>query len=158
MVNLSNFDVMENQPVNVIDHKAYAGKWYSLYSIPTLFDKNWKQTIEYYTLIDDEHFEVVTTYHKDGKAEEQSVKSKLFFSEDKPDGEMKAQFVWPFKAGYWVIELADDYTYVVVGHPDQKYLFIMAREPKMDPILLKEIIERCRQMGYDVGSLVSQEH
>ncbi len=158
MVNLSNFDVMENQPVNVIDHEAYAGKWYSLYSIPTMFDKNWKQTIEYYTLIDDEHFEVLTTYHKDGKAEERSVKSKLFFSEDKPDGEMKAQFVWPFKAGYWVIELANDYSYVVVGHPDQKYLFIMAREPKMDPVLLKEIIERCRQMGYDVGSLVSQEH
>lgn len=149
---------MENQPVNVIDHKAYAGKWYSLYSIPTLFDKHWKQTIEYYTLIDDEHFEVVTTYHKEGKPAAQSVKSKLFFSEDKPDGEMKAQFVWPFKAGYWVIELADDYSYVVVGHPDQKYLFVMAREPKMDPILLKEIIERCRQMGYDVGSLVSQEH
>lgn len=34
----------------------------------------------------------------------------------------------------------------------------MAREPKIDPELLKEIIERCRQIGYDTGSLVSQEH
>ena len=35
---------MENQPVKIIDYKAFAGKWYSLYSIPTLLDKNWKQT------------------------------------------------------------------------------------------------------------------
>ncbi|MEJ5994316.1 lipocalin family protein [Pedobacter sp. Du54] len=149
---------MENQPVNLIDYKAYEGKWYSLYSIPTLLDKNWKQTIEYYMLVADDHFEVLTTYHKQGKSEESSVKSKLFFDEHKPDGDMKAQFVWPFKAGYWVIELADDYSYVVVGHPDKKYLFIMAREPKIDPELLKEIIERCREIGYDTGSLVSQDH
>jgi apolipoprotein D and lipocalin family protein len=151
-------DTIENQPVKLIEYAAYAGKWYSLYSIPTLFDKNWRQTIENYTLVEDEHFDVLTTYHKHVKPEESSVRSKLFFDEHKPDGDMKAQFVWPFKAGYWVIELADDYSYVVVGHPDKKFLFIMAREPKMDPTLLKDIIERCRQMGYDTGSLVSQEH
>lgn len=149
---------MENQPVNVIDYKAYAGKWYSLYSIPTFLDKNWKQTIENYTLVSDEHFEVITTYHKEGNAEEKSVKSKLFFDQHKPAGDMRAQFVWPFKAGYWTIELATDYSYVVIGHPEKKYLFIMAREPTIHPELLKEIIERCRQMGYDTGSLVSQEH
>lgn len=149
---------MENQPVKIIDYKAFAGKWYSLYSIPTLMDKNWKQTTETYTLVDDERFDVFTTYHKEGKSAEKSITSKLFFDKDKPDGEMKAQFFWPFKVGYWVIELADDYSYVVVGHPDEKYLFIMARQPKMEPELLKEIIERCRQMGYDTRRLVSQEH
>ncbi|MBC7615992.1 MAG: lipocalin family protein [Pedobacter sp.] len=149
---------MENKPVNTINHKLYEGKWYSLYSIPTLLDKNWKQTIEYYTLVKDKHFEVLTTYHKDGKPEEKSIKSKLFFDAHKPDGDMAAQFLWPFKIGYWIIELADDYSYVVIGHPDKKYLFIMAREPKIDPALLKEIIEKCRQIGYDTGRLVSQDH
>ncbi|TKC05644.1 hypothetical protein FA048_18195 [Pedobacter polaris] len=149
---------MENKPVNTIDYKAFAGKWYSLYSIPTLLDKNWKQTTEIYTLVDDEHYEVYTTYHKEGKLEEKSLTSKLFFNNAKPDGDMEAQFLWPFKIGYWVIELADDYSYVVVGHPDEKYLFIMAREPQIEPELLRGIIERCRQMGYDTGELVSQEH
>lgn len=149
---------MQNKPVNHIDHHKFSGKWYSLYSIPTLMDKNWKQTIEIYTLIDDEHFDVLTTYHKEGKPEEKSITSKIFFDSDQPEGAMKAQFLWPFKIGYWIIELADDYSYVVVGHPDKKYLFIMARESKMDPELLIQVIERCRQMGYDTGSLVSQEH
>lgn len=149
---------MDNKPVNQIDYQKFSGKWYSLYSIPTLMDKNWKQTIEVYTLIDDEHFDVLTTYHKEDRPEEKSITSKIFFDNERPDGDMKAQFLWPFKIGYWIIELADDYSHVVIGHPEEKYLFIMAREPKIESELLKEIIERCRQMGYDTGSLVSQEH
>ncbi|MFC3363230.1 lipocalin family protein [Pedobacter fastidiosus] len=71
---------------------------------------------------------------------------------------MKAQFVWPLKIGYRVIELPDDYSYVVIGHPDKKYLFIMSRKPNMDQKLMTAIVERCRQIGYDVDKLVSQEH
>jgi len=149
---------MENKPIENIDYKAFEGKWYSLYSIPTLMDKNWKQTTETYTLKDDEHFDVFTTYHKEGKTEEKTISSKLFLDAEKADGDMKAQFFWPFKIGYWIIEIDEDYTYVVVGHPDEKYLFIMAREPKMEAKLLADIIERCRQKGYDVSELVSQEH
>jgi len=149
---------MENKPLDQIDYKAFEGKWYSLYSIPTLMDRNWKQTIETYTLKDDDHFDVLTTYHKEGKTEEKSITSKLFFDDEKADGDMKAQFLWPFKIGYWIIELAADYSYVVVGHPDEKYLFIMAKEPKIDPELLVTIIENCREKGYEVEKLVSQEH
>jgi len=149
---------MENKPISKIDYKAFEGKWYSLYSIPTLMDKNWKHTTETYTLKDDDHFDVLTTYHKEGNPEEKTITSKLFFDHDKPDGDMKAQFLWPFKIGYWIIEIGDDYSYVVVGHPDEKYLFIMARQPKMEADLLVDIIENCRVMGYDVSELVSQEH
>jgi apolipoprotein D and lipocalin family protein len=149
---------MNNEPLTHINYKAFEGKWYSLYSIPTLMDKHWKQTTEIYTLIDSDHFDVFTTYHKEGKQEEKSITSKLFFDKDRADGDMKAQFLWPFKVGYWVIELADDYSYVVVGHPDEKYLFIMAREVRIDESLLNEIIERCRQKGYPVEKLISQEH
>lgn len=148
----------DNLPIISIDYTAYSGKWYSLYSIPTLLDKSWRQTIEYYTLIDDDHFDVLTTYHKQGKKEEKSIKSKIFIDKHQPDGEMKAQFIWPFKVGYRIIELPADYSYVVIGHPSQKYLFIMARQPTIDPTLLNEIIDRCSEIGYDTESLVSQEH
>ncbi|MES2828606.1 MAG: lipocalin family protein [Bacteroidota bacterium] len=149
---------MENVPVKNIDLKAFAGKWYSLYSIPTLMDKNWKKTTETYTLADDDHYDVYTTYHKGGKAEEKSITSKLFFDEEHPDGEMKAQFLWPFKIGYRIIELAADYSYVVVGHPDEKYLFIMARKPDLDPAIVGQLIELSRANGYETEKLESQEH
>ena len=100
---------------------------------------------------------MLTTYRKEGKPDEKTITFKLFFFEDKPDGDRRTQFLWPFKIGYWIIELADDYSYLVVGHPEEKYL-IMTREPKMDADLLVDIIERCLEKGYDVSELISQEH
>ena len=80
---------MENQPIKVLDHQAFAGKWYSLYSLPTLLDKNWKQTTETYTLVENDHFDVLTTYHKNGEPEEKTITSKLFFEEEKADGDSR---------------------------------------------------------------------
>ncbi len=37
-------------------------------------------------------------------------------------------FVW---ANYWVIDLADDYSYAVVSEPDREYLWLLARDPRM---------------------------
>ncbi|PWS29525.1 hypothetical protein DHW03_00255 [Pedobacter yonginense] len=148
---------MENKPVDKIDFNKFQGKWYSLTSIPTALDKKWRKTIENYTLKDG-YFDVYTTYYRIGDDEQKSIKSKLFFYKNQPDGEMKAQFVWPIKIGYRVIELPEDYSYVVIGHPDQKYLFIMSRKPTLDSKLMKAIADRCKQKGYDVEKLVSQEH
>jgi apolipoprotein D and lipocalin family protein len=148
---------MDNAPIAQFDKEKFQGKWYSLTSIPTFLDKKWRKTIENYTLTKN-GYDVLTTYHKMDDPEEKAIKSKLFFYDDKPDGDMKAQFWWPIKVSYRIIELADDYSYVVVGHTDKKYLFIMARQPKMDAKLRNEIVVRCQKAGYDTSKLVSQEH
>lgn len=150
-------NTLQNKAVAHIDFKKFQGKWYSLSSIPTALDKNWRKTAENYTL-KDTYFDVYTTYYKIGNPEEKSIKSKLFFYQGGLDGEMKAQFVWPFKIGYRVIELPEDYSYVVIGHPEKKYLFIMSRKTTLDKKLMTSIMERCKQAGYDTAKLVSQEH
>ena len=49
----------------------------------------------------------------------------------------------------------DDYSYVAVGHPDEKCLFIMVCESKMETDLLVHIIEMYRRKRYNVTELVS---
>jgi len=71
---------------------------------------------------------------------------------------MKAQFLWPFKVDYWVIALADDYSYVVVGHPEHKFLFIMSRRPAISKKTYDELITSCKAMGYPIEKLTSQQH
>lgn len=146
-----------NKPVENMDMNRYAGVWYSLYSIPTFFDKNTRETTGHYTWSNKGYYEVVTTYKKGEDADIHSVKSKVFPVEGASKGELKAQFIWPYKVDYWVIELAADYSYVVVGHPDYKYLFIMSRKPGMSPQLYNEIVARCKAKGYPVEKLVSQQ-
>lgn len=147
-----------NDPVSDIDLKKFDGKWYSLTSIPTPMDKDWLETVENYTLREDGTYDVRTTYRKDGKGEEKEVSSRLFPGDDGDEGEMKAQFLWPFKIGYRVIDLADDYSYVVIGHPKEKYLFIMSRTTSLPDGKMAEIEARCKELGYATDELKSQEH
>lgn len=147
---------VENIPVERLDLQRYAGKWFSLSSIPTSLDRKWKETTETYTLNENGYYNVLTTYKKNDDPEVKSIKSKLFVVEGTNNTELKAQFVWPFKVDYWVIELAEDYSYTVIGHPEQKYLFIKSRQPSIDKKLYDDIVERCKTRGYDTDKLVKQ--
>ncbi len=158
LVTLGSFSFDKNAPVAKLDLKKYAGTWYSLYSIPTIFDKGSRKTTTRYTLNKDGYYNVLTTYKKLDEEKIYSRESKMFPSEESSNGELKAQFVWPIKVDYWIIELAEDYSYVVVGHPDHKFLFIMARTRKMQKKTYDEIVSRCKNKGYDVSRLTSQLH
>ena len=150
--------MLDNTPVEKVDIMSYAGKWYSLWSIPTFMDKNWHETTETYVIHPDGYYAVFTTYKVAGEAETKYIRSKLIVVRGTNNAQLKAQFVWPLKVDYWIIELAEDYSYAVVGHPKHKHLFILSRKPELAAGLLDEIIDRCQQKGYDISKLVSQEH
>jgi apolipoprotein D and lipocalin family protein len=47
---------------------------------------------------------------------------------------------------------------MVGGHPKRKLLFILSRTPSLPADQLQELIQRCRELGYPVEKLKSQEH
>merc|ERR1712183_166964 len=47
-------------------------------------------------------------------------------------GNWKVSPIWPIKIPFQVIELANDYTYTVIGYPNRQYVWIMSRTPSMD--------------------------
>ena len=145
-----------NKVVDKVDLKKFGGTWYSLSSIPTMFDKGSRETTTHYTLDEDGYYNVVTTCkEEDGKLK--TIKSKIFPVNKVPDGKMKAQFIWPIKVDYWLIDMAPDYSWAVVGHPDYRFLFIMSRKPAMDKAQYEQIVAKCKAMGYPVEKLVSQQ-
>jgi apolipoprotein D and lipocalin family protein len=81
------------------------------------------------------------------------IKGKAFVVENSGNAKLKVQFFWPFKGKYWIIELADDYSYVVIGHPNKKYLWILSRTPRMDGMLYQQIIFRTKEKGFDVSKI-----
>lgn len=63
---------------------------------------------------------------------------------------LKLQFFWPFREGYNIVMLADDYLWAVVA-AGVKYLWILRRMPEMDQILLNEPTIKLTDMGYDMN-------
>jgi apolipoprotein D and lipocalin family protein len=138
-----------------VNLNMYAGKWYVIGFLPTLFDKNWENTTENYKKNADGTISITTTYTKKGK--QHIVHAKGFVDKDSGNSQWKVQYLWPFKADYRIIELADDYSYTVVGHPDHKFLYIMSRTPVMNEFQYRAILDRCSKKGYDIGRVRRQQ-
>lgn len=149
---------MDNVPVEKVDIMAYAGKWFSLYNIPGLLDQDWKHTIHTYVIHPDGYYAVFTTYMLPASEKQKYIRAKLSVVRGSRNAQMKIQVLWPFTVDYWIIELAEDYSYAVVGHPRHKFLNILSRKAEIDADLLSAIIERCHEKGYDTQKLKSQQH
>jgi apolipoprotein D and lipocalin family protein len=54
---------------------------------------------------------------------------------------------------YWIIGLAPDYSWSVVGDPSRNYLWILARTPRLDDATIAEARAVARDNGYDVERL-----
>ncbi|AFD05618.1 bacterial lipocalin [Solitalea canadensis DSM 3403] len=144
--------------VQSVNLEKFSGKWYSLSSIPTGFDNNWRETTQTYRINSKGYIDILTTYRRIKDRIQQSSTAKGFIVRGTNNAAWKIQFVWPFKSDYWIIELADDYSYAVVGHPKKKWLFILSRRPFLEPKLFQDIIRRCKDKGYNTDRLVSQDH
>jgi apolipoprotein D and lipocalin family protein len=55
---------------------------------------------------------------------------------------------------YWIIGLAPDYSWAVVGDPDRDYLWILARTPRLDDASTERARAIARDNGFDLGRLV----
>jgi apolipoprotein D and lipocalin family protein len=142
------------ETVPYVDLNRYAGKWYEIASYPQRFQKGCHCTTAEYTLSDKGYVIVENRCNRDSVNGKQSyIKGKAFVQKDTGNAKLYVQFFWPFKAKYWIIDLADDYSYAVVGHPNREYLWILSRTSKMDDGVYQQILSKLQSKGFDVTRL-----
>jgi len=153
----TSISVMRSQPletVKYVDIKKYAGKWYEIASFPQRFQKGCHCTTAEYTLSDAGYVVVENRCNKDSLTGKQSyIKGKAFVEKNSGNAKLKVQFFWPFRGKYWIIDLADDYSYAVVGHPNRNYLWILSRTPRMEDSVYNAILARVKKNGFDVSKI-----
>ncbi len=137
-----------------VDLQKYMGKWFEISSFPQSFQKGCHCTVAEYSMTDQGYVKVVNTCRKgaaDGKPK--VANGKAFVVKGSNNAKLRVQFFWPFRGNYWIIDLAEDYTYAVVGDPSRKYLWILSRAPQMEPGLYQEIVDRAAKKGFDISKL-----
>ena len=158
LMTTTNNQAQTLQTVPSVDLKKYAGKWYEIASYPQYFQKGCHCTTAEYTLSEKGYVIVENRCNRDSVHGKQSyIKGKAFVEEGSGNAKLKVQFFWPFKAKYWIIDLANDYSYAVVSHPNKKYLWILSRTSKMDDTLYRQIISRLESKGFDLSKLQKTE-
>ncbi|MBC8479771.1 MAG: lipocalin family protein [FCB group bacterium] len=140
--------------VDKVNLDRFMGDWYVIASIPTMFEKRAVNAVENYSWNEKGYVDVTFTYYKDdpnGKLK--TMTQKGFIQDTETNAEWKVQPIWPLKFGYLVIDLDSEYSYTVIGVPNRKYVWIMARESSLDATIYQEILERLEQQGYDTEKL-----
>lgn len=153
------------QPLDVvpeIDLQRYAGTWFEVARLPNRFQKKCVGDVAVTCiLLDDGAIKVVNSCRKkNGQIAQVEGLAKLADS-DGPNTKLKVRFapkllsflpfVW---VNYWIIILAPDYSYAVIGEPTRKYLWVLSRMPVMDDTILQGVLDQVKQKGYDLSRLI----
>ena len=143
---------IDNSTIETLDVARFMGKWYEIARYDHRFEKDMTNVSATYTLFDNGRIEVLNAGYKNGEYKEIKGKAK----QPNPDdpGKLKVSFFLWFYSDYYILDIAPDYSHVIIGSSTDKYLWIMSREPVLPDNVLSELIEKIRQRGYDTDRLV----
>ena len=153
---------LELRTVDSVDLNRYIGRWYEIARLPNRFQDDCTGDVTaHYSMVEDGKLRVVNECRKAG--------GKLMSAEGaaRRTGPAKLEvrfapawlsFLPAVWGDYWVIDLAEDYSWAVVGEPARKYFWVLARLPRIDEEVLRGIIERAEAQGYELSPMVRTEH
>lgn len=150
----TNSQMIDQTTVKELDLNRYLGTWYEIARFPHSFEKNLVGVTATYSLRDDGKIEVLNQGYKitlDGEKSRAVGKAKI--TNKLEPGKLKVSFFWIFYADYNVLELDENYQYVMIGSSSDKYFWILSRTPQMEPAIYEMLLEKARKRGYNLDKL-----
>jgi apolipoprotein D and lipocalin family protein len=146
--------------VPLVDLDRYAGDWFEIARFPNTFQRQCVGDVRAtYGRRPDGRVDVVNRCRTaEGETEARGVARIV---DERTFAKLKVRFAptwlsWlPMVWGdYWIIGLAPDYSWAVVGAPGRDYLWILARAPHLDDASTAAARAAARDTGFDVTRLV----
>lgn len=153
-------------PVERVELSRYLGRWHEIARLPMPFQKEQEAAIAEYGLRPDGEVSVRniavradgTTREVRGQARvlNPGVNSKLLVRFN----EWFSVFVpQPAQGNYWILQVDPEYRTALVGTPDRRYLWVLARDPALPEAKLQHLLQLARDQDYDTQGLIrSAQH
>jgi apolipoprotein D and lipocalin family protein len=141
-----------------VDLQNYLGKWYEIARLPRFFQRHCaSDTIAVYQARPDGAIDILNTCRtKDG-----DIKKARGLAEPVPgshNAKLQVTILPPFTGDYWIIGLAPDYSWSLVGSPSRKSLWILARTPTLASQELERAKTIAREKGFAIQDLTYTPH
>lgn len=146
--------------VPALELGRYLGLWYEIGRLPLRFEDDGASDVTAeYSLNDD------GTVRVDNRCIDEKGEPSQAVGQAKPvpehPGRLEVSFLpealrWiPFtRADYWVLRIDEDYRHALVGTPDHKYLWFLAREPKVEDAVEQSFLDTARDQGFDLDGWI----
>jgi apolipoprotein D and lipocalin family protein len=144
-----------NEPLETVayvDLAQYLGKWYEIARFPHSFEKDCFCSTAEYSINEDGSIKVLNSCIKNGNLE--IAEGRATIIDKRHRSKLKVEFGSMFSGQYWIIALAPDYSYAMVGHPNRKYLWILNRKSVMDNQTYNFLLVQAAGKGFDVRNIV----
>jgi apolipoprotein D and lipocalin family protein len=143
------------EPVRGFAVDRYLGKWYEIARLDHSFERGLEQVTAEYSLRPDGLVRVVNRGFDPSRGKWKEAEGRAKFAGDRDVASLAVSFFGPFYGGYNVIELdREGYSWALVCGPNRKYLWILARAPRLDPAVEQRLMARARSLGFDVDRLI----
>lgn len=147
--------------VGSLDLDRYCGLWYEIGRLPLRWeDADAADITANYTLEDDGSVRVDNRCLDKGGAPSQAI-GRATPVNGKP-GQLEVSFLpeflrWiPFTKGdYWVLKIDEAYTVALVGAPDRKNRWLLAREQSIDPATEAAYLAEATRQGFDLEQWIT---
>jgi len=139
--------------VQSVDIEKYKGTWYEIARFEHFFERGCKNVTATYEIKDDGDLKVInrcTNIEDNEKKEAFGVA----YATDDTNSKLKVSFFRPFYGDYYIIDLADDYSYALVGSPSRDLLWILSRTKTMDDKVKKSILNKLPELGFDKSKFI----
>lgn len=161
---LSQCKSAKNQPslatAGQVDLARYAGHWHEIFRLPNSFQNDNSRAEAHYTLQAGGTVKVVNTeFRPDGTTKK--AEGSATAVPDSGNSRLKVRFKGlaalapvPDEGNYWIIKLEPDYSAALVGTPDRKYLWLLARDRNLNPQKRAAWEAEARKQGFDTSKLI----
>ena len=130
------------------------GDWYVIANIPTIIEKNAFNAIENYKLNSRGEIETTFSFYQNSPNGNKKVYTpKGYIYNKETNAEWRMEFLWPIKLPFLIIDLAEDYSYTVIGYPNREYVWIMSRNIELDEVTYGKILNNLELVGYDISKI-----
>lgn len=146
--------------VESVNIEKFMGDWFVQFGRFTFIEDGAYNSLEKYKWNEKEkRIDVTFTFNKDSlQGELKTYTQKAWIFNTKTNAHWKVQPFWPLKLDYLIVDMAQDYSWVAVGVPSEKYLWVMTRSQTISDELRKNIVQRLDQLGYSTKNLVTINH
>ncbi len=162
----------ESRPTSVttLNLGRYLGLWYEVGRLPMRFEpENGRDITAHYSLNKAGTVAVLNRVVEDRAGKNRKPKVSEAHGQALPvlghPGRLRVSFLptglrWlpGTRADYWVLRIDSRYETALVGTPDRRFLWLLSRDPHIEPQVEQDYLSTAAEQGYDLRKWIRPEH
>ena len=142
-----------------VDLRRYAGTWYEIARLPEPHEEACRDQPRATYTPRGQQLEVLNRC-RDAHGEERRVRGVATVQPGSGNAKLKVSFAPPLLhwlpmvwADYWILYVDADYQVALVGNPARDRLWLLARQPTLEPAALRAVVDVARVQGFPTDQL-----